>query len=122
MYIPGRSRTGWRPFKIEMSLAPYATRESFSERTQKACIFTPSGHAKVLVRGGVSGLLILPEMGALIGLSRLSDDHFQTRDRAPSEGRVEPLHEVLREVPNLGCPCRSIDLDNCLAVAYGSHV
>src|SRR5262245_12327957 len=118
MYIPGRSRTGWRPFRIEMSLAPYATRGSFSECPLGTGVLTPSERAKVLVRGGVFGVPILPETRPLNVLSGRENDHLQRGDHAPSEGLVETLYKVLREVPNLGRPRGVVDLDDGLSVAH----
>src|SRR3954447_9368190 len=94
MYIPGRSRTGWRPFRIEMSLAPYATRKSPCE----ASCHTPSQHAKDLIRGGVFGLVSVPEMGPENGRSRPFHGHVHTRYRNPSDGLVRALAKGVREV------------------------
>ena len=67
MYMPGRSRTGWRPLRIEMSLAAYATRGSLRESAgpcQRAA-HTPIPARKSPGQRAVSGLLILPEPGGL---------------------------------------------------------
>src|SRR6185312_8545602 len=113
MYIPGRSRTGWRPFRIEMSLAPYATRASPCE----AVCDTPSRHAKGLVRGGVLGLFSVPETRSENGPSRRFDLHIYRRHDRASRGLVGSVAEPLGEVPRARRERGRVDVDRALPAA-----
>src|SRR5438105_6457770 len=117
MYMPGRSRTGCRPFRIEMSLAPYATRASPFE----ACCNTPVRHAKYLVSGGVFGSFSLPERGASNRSSGRRHDHSHIGQKALAAAPVRGPSEVASEISHTGRPRRLVDLDRAFSVAHRSH-
>src|SRR5262245_22588646 len=132
MYMPGRSRTGWRPLRMEMSLAAYATRSTLSSglpapRTSprsvtgsepsSACCSTPFRHAKDLVKGGVSGVLSLPERGSSAGPPEGLHDDLQRGHETGSGEALRPLDHLRFEVSQLGRPGCPVDRDRAHAVA-----
>ena len=119
MYIPGRSRTGCRPFRIEMSLAPYATRASPSSSVLR----TPRpGTRKTWSEGVFPVATSVPEQGLSNGPSGRGNDHFHgAHERASAALELARRSKVAREVPNAGRPTGSVDLDRALAVAHGTH-
>ena len=129
MYIRGRSRTGWRPLRIEMSFA-HITRGS------------PLGSA--VVRGGekrspvetslrrrferespgqraVFGPLILPDRSPSTGLcGGITTTFTDAHDTRPERGRGRRSHPVRGTA--IRRPGRHVDRHRAHAVAYGTHV
>ena len=114
MYIPGRSRTGWRPLRIEMSLAAYATRGFLIEGLVDRCARTAPKIAQKSWSEGVFGLLILPDRAALNRSPRgVPRRPSRTMHDAGPEHGLGPLDEALFEVPQLGRPDRAVDRRPC---------
>src|SRR5690349_13504416 len=144
MYIPGRSRTGWRPLRIEMSLAAYATRplpwcalcrarrqraatprsgtrKSWSEGVYPVVTVYQNGATRT-VAGGLFPARERGRSGAPIRGSRgPRDDHPNRLHDTRSAARRGTLHDLLFGVPDLGRPTRVVDLDGAHAVADRTH-
>src|ERR1700690_716385 len=102
MYMPGRSRTGCRPFRMEMSFAPYATRAIPSCKPVVGVPNTPAWHTKALVTGGVLRGLSVPENGCSTGPSGAGNDHFHRGHRTLAAMLVHACDEVAGSVAKLG--------------------
>src|SRR3954468_9106596 len=107
---------------MDMSLAPYATREVPSSKPVVGVLEHPARHTNALVTGGVLRQFSVPETDAGSGVPRAGNDHFHRRHRALAATGVHPGQEVARAVPELGREGRPVDHDRALAVAYGTHL
>src|SRR4051812_42621504 len=132
MYIPGRSRTGCRPLRIEMSLAAYATRLPFRRAPAELLVSvlpTPRSGTRKAWSEGVSPVLPLYQNGgspkAVAGLfggcsEARHDDPNRGHDTGPA-APVRALHDLLFRVPQLRGPAGPIDCDRADSVSYRTN-
>lgn len=119
--MPGRSRTGWRPFRMEMSLAPYATRAIPSCKPVVGVPEDPVLNHKSPGQRAEYRVLSVPETGGSPGPWWTGNHDSHRPHRARAATLVHACNEVARGVPKLGRPSRSVDDDRALAVMHGSH-
>src|SRR5947209_5465124 len=119
MYMPGRSRTGSRPLRTVMSLAAYATRNTFRRgrrRRPPDCKSAGQSHKYVLViiaEGyGISG----PSRTASVAIRGVYDDPDR-RHHTGAHQPPEPGHEIGFEEAHLGGPDGVVHHDREDAVA-----